>query len=64
MQNRQRQGYEFDVMYQIFISSTFRDLSEQRKIAFEAILNTNNFPLAMERFIPRNISDREPPVSG
>lgn len=37
--------------YQIFISSTFKDLQEERKSALEAILITGNIPVGMESFV-------------
>ncbi|MCD7879717.1 MAG: DUF4062 domain-containing protein [Candidatus Gastranaerophilales bacterium] len=37
--------------YQIFISSTFEDLQDERKAALEAILITNNIPIGMESFV-------------
>lgn len=36
--------------YQIFISSTYEDLKEERKKAIEAILTMNYFPVGMEMF--------------
>lgn len=36
--------------YQIFISSTYEDLKEERKKAIEAILTMNHFPVGMEMF--------------
>lgn len=40
-----------DKKYQIFISSTFDDLQDERKAALEAILITNNIPIGMESFV-------------
>ncbi len=37
--------------YQIFISSTFDDLQDERRAALEAILITNNIPIGMESFV-------------
>lgn len=39
-----------DKRYQIFISSTFEDLKEERKKIMEAILELNCFPAGMEMF--------------
>lgn len=39
-----------DKRYQIFISSTFTDLEEERESVMKAILNTNCFPAGMELF--------------
>jgi hypothetical protein len=36
--------------YQIFVSSTFRDLSDERQAVQEAILELNHFPAGMETF--------------
>jgi len=36
--------------YQIFISSTYEDLREEREAAIKAILNLNHFPIGMEMF--------------
>lgn len=36
--------------YQVFISSTFEDLAEERKQLQETILNMNHFPVGMELF--------------
>ena len=36
--------------YQVFISSTYEDLREERKSAVEAILITKNIPVSMESF--------------
>jgi hypothetical protein len=36
--------------YQIFVSSTFRDLSDERQVVQEAILELNHFPAGMETF--------------
>lgn len=40
-----------DKKYQIFISSTFDDLQDERRAALEAILITNNIPIGMESFV-------------
>ena len=37
--------------YQIFISSTFEDLQNERRDALEAILITKNIPIGMEAFV-------------
>lgn len=39
-----------DKRYQIFISSTFADLEEERKSVMEAVLESNSFPAGMEMF--------------
>lgn len=36
--------------YQVFVSSTFRDLVEERQAALEAILELGHFPAGMEAF--------------
>ncbi|MCJ8173215.1 DUF4062 domain-containing protein [Clostridium botulinum] len=43
--------------YQVFISSTFADLEEERKDIMEAIINLNCFPAGMEMF-PANDSEQ------
>ena len=46
-----------DRRYQIFISSTFSDLLEERKAAIEAVFERGHIPIALERFSPANDSD-------
>lgn len=41
---------KMDVKYQVFISSTFVDLKEERRAAIESILNLGHFPIGMELF--------------
>lgn len=48
-----------DRRYQIFISSTFEDLKDQRKEAIEVIFERGHIPIALERFSPANESDLE-----
>ena len=36
--------------YQIFISSTYEDLKEERQAVLKAILNMKHFPIGMEMF--------------
>lgn len=36
--------------YQVFISSTFRDLAEQRRLVLDAVVDRGHIPVAMERF--------------
>jgi hypothetical protein len=43
-----------DVKYQIFISSTFQDLQEERRILMEQILNLGHIPVGMELFQAAN----------
>jgi tetratricopeptide (TPR) repeat protein len=43
-----------DNKYQVFISSTSRDLPEHRKLAIDACINADMFPIAMEYFQPEN----------
>lgn len=40
--------------YQVFISSTYKDLIEERRLVMEALLQMNCFPVGMEYF---NASD-------
>ncbi|NRP89046.1 hypothetical protein GFPCMMHI_04971 [Ensifer adhaerens] len=39
-----------DVKYQIFVSSTFKDLEEERRKVIEMILNMGHIPVGMEAF--------------
>lgn len=39
-----------DKKYQIFISSTFKDLELERRVAIEQILNISHIPVGMESF--------------
>lgn len=39
-----------DKRYQVFVSSTFRDLAKERLIAFDSILQAGCFPACMENF--------------
>lgn len=48
-----------DRRFQIFVSSTFRDLREERKKAVEVIFERGHIPIALERFSAANESDRE-----
>ena len=45
-----REHHSMDKKYQIFISSTYEDLKEERKKVIEAILTMNHFPVGMEMF--------------
>lgn len=45
--------------YQVFISSTFQDLAEQRKAATEVIVDMMHMPVALERFPATAASDLE-----
>lgn len=48
---------EKDRRFQIFIASTFEDLSEQRKQAVEVVIDRGHIPIALERFSASNESD-------
>ncbi|MGT2341309.1 DUF4062 domain-containing protein [Staphylococcus aureus] len=39
-----------ELKYQIFISSTYLDLIEERQAVVKAVLNSNNIPAGMELF--------------
>ena len=39
-----------DIKYQVFVSSTFEDLEDERRSAFESILNVDHIPVGMELF--------------
>lgn len=47
------------IKYQIFISSTYLDLIEERQAVVEAVLNSNNIPAGMELFNSSNKSQWE-----
>jgi hypothetical protein len=51
--------YTADRRYQVFISSTFADLADERKAAVEAVFERGHIPIALERFSPANASDLE-----
>ena len=40
--------------FQVFISSTYRDLIEERQAAVEAVLQAGHFPVGMELFTADN----------
>lgn len=40
--------------YQVFISSTFEDLKEERKAIIETLLNAKYIPAGMEMFLASN----------
>jgi hypothetical protein len=46
-----------DRRYQVFISSTFSDLQDERKAAVEAVFERGHIPIDMARFSPANESD-------
>lgn len=48
-----------DRRYQIFISSTFKHLAQERKAAIEAVFERGHIPIALERFSPSDASDLE-----
>lgn len=48
-----------EVKHQVFISSTFIDLKDERQAAVTAILNSHNIPAGMELFTANNISQWE-----
>jgi len=43
-----------DIKYQIFISSTYEDLKEERRLIVENILTMGHFPIGMESFLASN----------
>ncbi|HJT27742.1 MAG TPA: DUF4062 domain-containing protein [Pyrinomonadaceae bacterium] len=49
----------YDRRYQIFISSTFKDLEDERKKAIEVVFERGHIPIALERFSAANKSDLE-----
>lgn len=48
-----------EIKYQIFVSSTYEDLKEERKEVTQAILECNCFPAGMELFPASNKSQWE-----
>jgi len=48
-----------DKLYKCFVSSTFKDLEDERKQAIEAIIAMEQIPIALDRFSPSNKSDLE-----
>lgn len=52
-------GYVLEIKYQIFVSSTYEDLKEERKEVTQAILECNCFPAGMELFPASNKSQWE-----
>ncbi len=46
----QEQAEESIRKYQVFISSTFRDLAEQRRIVLDVVVERGHMPIAIERF--------------
>jgi hypothetical protein len=58
MDNNSKRKVNNEIKYQIFISSTFKDLSDVRKIVTKAILQTNNFPIALDTFSASDEQDR------
>lgn len=43
-----------DIRYQVFLSSTFKDLKEERKCIIESLLNAKHIPSGMEMFSASN----------
>src|SRR6476620_8208791 len=39
-----------DRKYQVFISSTFSDLADQRRVTLDAVIDRGHMPVALERF--------------
>jgi len=48
------EGYYMDKRYQVFVSSTFTDLKEERKAIIEGLLNAKYIPAGMEMFAASN----------
>lgn len=45
---------QVDKRYQVFVSSTYRDLTEERAAVIQAILNLEHLPAGMELFPAAN----------
>src|SRR5260221_6927388 len=48
-----------DIRYQVFVSSTYEDLREERQQATQAILEMNHMPAGMELFPASDLSQWE-----
>ena len=48
-----------DTKYQVFISSPFKRLKEQRRAAVSSVLNWGHIPIALENFPPKTKKDTE-----
>lgn len=48
-----------DKMYNFFISSTWKDLKDERKAVIDCVLETHNHPIAMELFNSNSFSQWE-----
>ncbi len=48
-----------EIKYQVFISSTYTDLIDERQAAVEAVLESGNIPAGMEQFTSGNIAQWE-----
>src|SRR6266404_4322936 len=46
-----------DRRYQVFISSTFKDLEDERKKAIQVVVERGHIPIALERFSAKDESD-------
>lgn len=45
--------------YQVFISSTFRNMEQARKAAIAGVADCHHIPIALENFAPQSMSDLE-----
>ena len=59
MRRLEKGHYFMRKKYQIFISSTYTDLAEERKNVQQAILEINHFPVGMELFSAASTSQWE-----
>ena len=46
----EKTGEKSERKYQVFISSTFRDLAAQRRIVLDVVIDQGHMPIALERF--------------
>ena len=56
MSTFEEDDFEIKRKLQVFVSSTYNDLSEERQAAVEAILKSGNIPTGMELFKSGNVS--------
>ncbi len=58
-QFRARIGESMDKRYQVFVSSTFRDLIEERREVMQSLLEMDCIPAGMELFPAANLAGLE-----
>jgi hypothetical protein len=53
------EGNRMEEKYQVFVSSTFKDLEMQRKAAIQVVVECRHIPIALDTFGARSERDRE-----